>query len=226
MLGIFIFQDNGIPFVNQAVSDINGYSVEEMLTWTGRRLRARIHPDDSAFVTEQGRKKHNGDPSALATLQLPSRQQIWRNPLGGAIFAQRRLRRTLGCVRYPDRHYRAQAGRGLLGPACAQHGAHGQTGVARRAGRRHRPRLQQPAGRLVRTSGFGASTAGHGQRRRARIWTWRTRPTSEPEPSPASYWRSPRAGRRYASWARSRVSVKQCAEFALSGSNVKCELEL
>ncbi|MEO8904249.1 MAG: PAS domain S-box protein [Polyangiaceae bacterium] len=65
MLGILIFQDNGIPFVNQAVSDINGYSVEEMLTWSGIDFVRVIHPDDAEYVTEQGRKKHAGDPSAL-----------------------------------------------------------------------------------------------------------------------------------------------------------------
>ena len=66
MLGILIFQDGAIPFVNQAVSDINGYSIEEMSTWTGVDFVRVIHPDDSAFVTEQGRKKQAGDPSALS----------------------------------------------------------------------------------------------------------------------------------------------------------------
>jgi PAS domain S-box-containing protein len=66
MLGILIFQDGGIPFVNQAVSDINGYSIDEMMTWTAIDFVRVIHPDDSAFVTDQGRKKHIGDPSALS----------------------------------------------------------------------------------------------------------------------------------------------------------------
>ncbi|HEY0462695.1 MAG TPA: PAS domain S-box protein, partial [Polyangiaceae bacterium] len=65
MLGILVFQDDAIPFVNQAVADINGYSVEEMLTWRGSDFARVIHPDDSGFVTEQGRRKHAGDPGAL-----------------------------------------------------------------------------------------------------------------------------------------------------------------
>src|SRR6187551_2009544 len=66
MLGILIFQDDAIRFVNQAVSDMNGYSIEEMATWNGSDFARVIHPDDVAFVTEQGRKKQARDPSALA----------------------------------------------------------------------------------------------------------------------------------------------------------------
>ena len=51
LLGILIFQDDKIPFVNQAVADINGDSIEEMLTWDGSDFVRVIHPDDSAFVT-------------------------------------------------------------------------------------------------------------------------------------------------------------------------------
>jgi len=66
MLGIAIMQDDRIRFVNQAVSDINGYSIEEMSNWDLRDLAKAIHPDDVAFNLEQARKKQAGDPSALA----------------------------------------------------------------------------------------------------------------------------------------------------------------
>ncbi|HKO46352.1 MAG TPA: PAS domain S-box protein [Polyangiaceae bacterium] len=65
MLGIIIFQDDTIRFVNQAVADINGYSVEEMSNWDMRDMAKVIHPDDVGFVIEQGRKKQAADPSAL-----------------------------------------------------------------------------------------------------------------------------------------------------------------
>jgi len=65
MLGIIIFQDDAIRFVNQAVSDISGYSIEEMSNWDTRDMAQVIHPDDVAFVIEQGRKKQAGDPGAL-----------------------------------------------------------------------------------------------------------------------------------------------------------------
>jgi two-component system, cell cycle sensor histidine kinase and response regulator CckA len=66
MLGIVILQDNRIRFANQAVSDINGYTIEEMLTWDARDMAKAIHPDDAAFAMEQARKKQAGDPGALA----------------------------------------------------------------------------------------------------------------------------------------------------------------
>ena len=65
LLGILIFQDDAIRFVNQAVADLNGYSIEEMASWDGLDFARVIHPDDAAFVTEQGRKKQVRDPSAL-----------------------------------------------------------------------------------------------------------------------------------------------------------------
>jgi PAS domain S-box-containing protein len=66
MLGLMIFQDDRIRFVNQAVSDINGYSTEEMADWAAVDFARVIHPEDIAFVTEQGKKKQANDPSARA----------------------------------------------------------------------------------------------------------------------------------------------------------------
>ena len=65
MLGIMIFQDDAIRFVNQAVCDISGYSIEEMSNWDMRDMARAIHADDVAFVIEQGRKKLAGEPGAL-----------------------------------------------------------------------------------------------------------------------------------------------------------------
>jgi PAS domain S-box-containing protein len=66
MLGIAIMQDDRIRFVNQAVSDINGYTIEEMSNWSMGDLAKRIHPDDVAFILEQARKKQAGDPNTEA----------------------------------------------------------------------------------------------------------------------------------------------------------------
>jgi PAS domain S-box-containing protein len=65
MLGIAIMQDNRLRFVNQAVSDINGYSVEEMSSWNVLDFAKLIHPDDLAFATEQARRKQAGDADTL-----------------------------------------------------------------------------------------------------------------------------------------------------------------
>lgn len=67
MLGILVFQDDRISLVNQAIADISGYTIAEMETWSSADFARVIHPDDLAFVTEQGRKKHAGDPSALSS---------------------------------------------------------------------------------------------------------------------------------------------------------------
>jgi len=64
MLGLMIFQDDRIRFVNQAFADINGYSVAEMADWTAIDFARVIHPDDLTYVIEQGKKKQANDPSA------------------------------------------------------------------------------------------------------------------------------------------------------------------
>ncbi len=66
LLGIAILQDDAICYVNQAVADMNGYTVEEMSRWRMSDLTRVIHPDDLAFATEQARKKQAGDATALS----------------------------------------------------------------------------------------------------------------------------------------------------------------
>jgi len=62
VLGILIVQDDLIKYVNQAASDILGYSIEEMLNWAPKECFSRIiHPDDMAFVMEQARRKQIGE---------------------------------------------------------------------------------------------------------------------------------------------------------------------
>jgi two-component system, cell cycle sensor histidine kinase and response regulator CckA len=65
MLGIAIMQDSRLRFVNQAVSDINGYSVEEMSTWNVIDFSKLIHPDDLAFAADQARRKQAGETDTL-----------------------------------------------------------------------------------------------------------------------------------------------------------------
>src|SRR5678816_4293040 len=66
MLGIVILQDDRIRFANQAVCDINGYTIEEMLTWGARDMANAVHPEDMPFAMEQARKKQAGGPGAVA----------------------------------------------------------------------------------------------------------------------------------------------------------------
>jgi PAS domain S-box-containing protein len=65
MLGIAIIQDDALRFVNQAVSDMNGFSIEEMSGWTLADLAKMVHPDEVAFTIDQARKKQLRDPTAL-----------------------------------------------------------------------------------------------------------------------------------------------------------------
>jgi PAS domain S-box-containing protein len=65
LLGIAIIQDGKIKYANQAVADINGYSVEEMLAWEPVDFGKLIHPDDAAFAIEQARRKQAGDEDVV-----------------------------------------------------------------------------------------------------------------------------------------------------------------
>lgn len=59
MLGIMILQDDVLKYVNQAASDIFGYSVQEALAWSPAGFLEIIHPDDRDFVREQARRKQH-----------------------------------------------------------------------------------------------------------------------------------------------------------------------
>jgi PAS domain S-box-containing protein len=66
LLGIAIIQDDQIRYANQALADINGYSVDQMRSWKPIEYVKLIHPDDLAFAVEQGRKKQMGEQDAVA----------------------------------------------------------------------------------------------------------------------------------------------------------------
>ena len=225
MLGILIFQDNAIPFVNQAVSDINGYSVDEMLTWTSIDFVRVIHPDDSAFVTEQGRKKHNGDPSALPhySYRVVSKsgetrwvEQYSRNvDYGGrsAVFvtliditARKLAEASLGQLALSMERTAKLESLGVLAAGIAHDfnnllgGLFGHLDLAR---------AQLDMASAARSH----LDLAHQAYERARALTSQL----------LAFAKGGTPVRKLGSLA---VSVKQCAEFALSGSNVKCELEL
>ncbi len=63
-LGLSILQDNQVRYVNQAVADLNGYSLAELTRFSFEQFARLIHPDDLAFVLEQAQKKQAQDPDA------------------------------------------------------------------------------------------------------------------------------------------------------------------
>jgi PAS domain S-box-containing protein len=64
LLGLSILQDDRVRYVNQAVADVNGYTIEELTRFSFEEFARLIHPDDLAFVLEQAKKKQAGDPDA------------------------------------------------------------------------------------------------------------------------------------------------------------------
>ena len=69
LLAIGFIQDGMITYANQAFADISGYSIDEFMSWTPADQAKIIHPDDRAFVMEQGRKKQAGEPDQATNYQ-------------------------------------------------------------------------------------------------------------------------------------------------------------
>jgi PAS domain S-box-containing protein len=65
LVGIYILKDRRIIYANQGLSDISGYSIDEMLRWEPEGFAQMIHPDEKDFVIEQGRKKQRGEKDVL-----------------------------------------------------------------------------------------------------------------------------------------------------------------
>ena len=67
LMGIVILQDNKVKYVNNAICDITGYSINEMYNWKAKEFAKAIHPDDHPFVMEQANKKQMGDVRNVVT---------------------------------------------------------------------------------------------------------------------------------------------------------------
>jgi PAS domain S-box-containing protein len=48
--GIFIFQDSGVVYANEALEQVTGYRTEELLSLPFEKLRGLVHPDDQDMV--------------------------------------------------------------------------------------------------------------------------------------------------------------------------------
>jgi len=225
MLGILIFQDNAIRFVNQAVSDMNGYSIEEMATWNGGDFARVIHPDDVAFVTEQGRKKLVSDPSALShysyRIFAKSGELRWVEQYSRSIEYCGRTADFVTCIDVSARK-RAEESLSQLSLSMERTAKLESLGVLA-AGIAHDfnnllgglfGHLDLARTRLDELSPARAHLdLAHEAFERARALTGQL----------LAFAKGGAPVRNVGSVAS---SVKQCAEFALSGSNVKVELEL
>jgi len=67
--GLAIFQNGRVVFANQAMADITGYTVEEMLASPPKQVQAFVHPDDRELVWSRHRDRLNGE-------ELPERYEF------------------------------------------------------------------------------------------------------------------------------------------------------
>lgn len=66
MMGIVILQDDVFKYVNSATTQMNGYTIQDMLNWKPREwLTKIIYPDDLPQVVEQAKRKQAGDMDVI-----------------------------------------------------------------------------------------------------------------------------------------------------------------
>jgi PAS domain S-box-containing protein len=66
LMSIMILQEDTYKYLNQAFSNITGYSVDEALKWGPSEWTKLIYPDDLAFVLQQRQKKVDGVADAIS----------------------------------------------------------------------------------------------------------------------------------------------------------------
>ncbi len=69
LMGICIAQDNKIKYINEAYTDVFGYTTEEMMSWGLNDAFTTIHPDDRKFALEQLSKKQEGEDDIVVNYQ-------------------------------------------------------------------------------------------------------------------------------------------------------------
>ncbi len=65
LMGIMILQDDKVKYVNGAMADIIGSTVEDLSRHGLVDILEYVHPDDRAFVMEQARKKQAGEADVV-----------------------------------------------------------------------------------------------------------------------------------------------------------------
>ncbi|TXT58813.1 MAG: putative Histidine kinase [Promethearchaeota archaeon] len=65
MLGIAILQDDVVKYVNEKCASLYGYSVDEILRWTGGEFIKIVDPEQREWVADQARRKQDGDEEVI-----------------------------------------------------------------------------------------------------------------------------------------------------------------
>ena len=71
LMGVLILQDGALKYINEAVSKIGEYSIQELMGWSYNEFAKAIHPEDLQFVMEQLKKKQLGETDVVE--QYPCR---------------------------------------------------------------------------------------------------------------------------------------------------------
>ncbi|MFB0524021.1 MAG: PAS domain S-box protein [Phycisphaerae bacterium] len=58
--GLAIFQDSRVVFANEAMAEITGFALEEMLTMPSEQVQAFVHPEERALVWNRHRERLKG----------------------------------------------------------------------------------------------------------------------------------------------------------------------
>ncbi|MFQ5980480.1 MAG: PAS domain S-box protein [Candidatus Heimdallarchaeota archaeon] len=66
LISIVITKEGRVVFANDAISELYGYSKDEMLSWGAERVAEKIHPDDRELILSQARKRWAGDPDNIS----------------------------------------------------------------------------------------------------------------------------------------------------------------
>jgi PAS domain S-box-containing protein len=89
LMGILIIQDNKIIYANEALSKINGYSIQEIFNWTLEEFLNGAHPDDRKLAIEYTKKRQLGDldlpPFYSWRIITKSGEQKWIDSYGKVI---------------------------------------------------------------------------------------------------------------------------------------------
>jgi PAS domain S-box-containing protein len=66
MMAILILQDDRYQYLNQAFTDICGYTIKESLDWDPMEWVKIVHPDDRALVLERSREMQTSDKNEIS----------------------------------------------------------------------------------------------------------------------------------------------------------------
>jgi two-component system cell cycle sensor histidine kinase/response regulator CckA len=69
LMALFILQEEQLVDVNQAMADLLGYSMEEMLNWKERAYHRIIRPEDQSFVLDQALMKEDWKKETVVNYQ-------------------------------------------------------------------------------------------------------------------------------------------------------------